>query len=147
MFPTDTDNAPQSADLNPAVDLAAYHALIAERIPIIMVSTGQYPNLDPMNPAALSHHIVTDLLRRQLGFQGAVMTDDLQRPTGHSPSEAAVFAALAGADIVFACSDPSGGEVAYSGLLQAAQTGRIPRAVIETANAQIRGLKAQYATG
>jgi beta-N-acetylhexosaminidase len=147
MFPTDTDNALQHANLTPSVDLVPYHQLIAQRLPIIMVSTGFYDNLDPSNPAALSHHIITDVLRGQLGFQGAVMTDDLQRPTGHSTSESAVLAALAGADIVLACSDTAGGELAYSGLLQAAQSNQIPRATIEAADTQVRALKHQYATG
>lgn len=143
-FPVDTDNALQHADLQ-GIDTVPYQTLIAQHIPIIMVSTGVYPNEDPANPAALSHHIISDLLRGQLGFQGVVMTDDLQRPTGHSTGDSAVLAATAGADIILACSDDNGGPLAYSALLAAAQSGRIPRATITAAYDQIQKLKNQYA--
>ena len=112
-----------------------------------MVSTGVYDNSTPPTRRRSRTTSSIDVLRGQLGFQGAVMTDDLQRPTGHSTSESAVLAALAGADIVLACSDSAGGGLAYSGLLQAAQSGQIPRATIETAYTRVRALKRQYATG
>ena len=146
MFPTDTDNALQHA-VDSSIDVAPYHQLIAQHISVIMVSTGVYDNLDAANPAALSPRIIGGLLRGQLGFQGVVMTDDLQRPTGHSTAASAVLAAAAGADIVLACSDSAGGGLAYQGLLQAAQSRQIPRATIEAAYQHVRALKNQYATG
>ena len=66
---TDTDFALEKINLSTA-DLAPYHTLIAQNIPLIMVSTAVYTNFDPNAPAALSHAIVTDLLRNRLGFRG-----------------------------------------------------------------------------
>jgi beta-N-acetylhexosaminidase len=42
-----------------------------------MVSTAIYQRIDPGVPAIFSHRIVTDLLRRRLGFGGVVITDDI----------------------------------------------------------------------
>src|SRR5438067_11585621 len=44
----------------------------------MMICHAQYPQLDEDNfPASLSHNIITGLLRQELGFDGLVMTDDL----------------------------------------------------------------------
>jgi beta-N-acetylhexosaminidase len=44
----------------------------------MMICHGWYPCFEPEKmPATLSHRIVTDLLRSELGFDGFVMTDDL----------------------------------------------------------------------
>ena len=43
-----------------------------------MVSTAIYPDLGAQKPAAFSPAIVQGLLRDQLGFDGVVITDDLE---------------------------------------------------------------------
>ena len=54
---------------------------------------------DPNTPATLSSHILTDLLRNELGFQGLVFTDAMDMggiTVRFAPGEAAVRAVLAG---------------------------------------------------
>src|SRR5437879_8063094 len=56
---------------------------------------------DPNTPATLSHNILTDLLRKQLGFQGLVVTDAMDMggiTVRYAPGDAAVRAFLAGVD-------------------------------------------------
>ncbi|MEI4896869.1 glycoside hydrolase family 3 N-terminal domain-containing protein, partial [Klebsiella pneumoniae] len=44
----------------------------------MMICHGWYPCFGPkITPASLSHRIVTELLRGELGFEGLIMTDDL----------------------------------------------------------------------
>jgi beta-N-acetylhexosaminidase len=43
----------------------------------VMISSASYPKLDRAAIAAFSHPIVTDLLRKRLGFTGLVISDDL----------------------------------------------------------------------
>src|SRR5437762_5708332 len=44
----------------------------------MMICHGWYPCFEPKKtPASLSHRVVTELLREELGFEGLVMTDDL----------------------------------------------------------------------
>lgn len=57
--------------------LQPFQDAIDEGAPIVMVSTAQYPNLDPANQAAFSPPIVTDLLREKMGFDGVVFSDDV----------------------------------------------------------------------
>jgi beta-N-acetylhexosaminidase len=69
---------------------------------MVMMSSALYPNLDPDNQALYSSAIVTDLLREQLGWEGVVITDDVNAaaladiPAG----ERAVGFIDAGGDIV-----------------------------------------------
>ena len=50
----------------------------AGRVDSMMICHGWYPCFEPEKTAAsLSRRIVTDLLRREMGFAGLVMTDDL----------------------------------------------------------------------
>jgi beta-N-acetylhexosaminidase len=60
-----------------AADLIPFAA--AARIPVsgIMLSHIRYLQLDPVWPASLSARIAADLLRRQIGYRGLVLTDDL----------------------------------------------------------------------
>ena len=44
----------------------------------MMICHGWYPVFEPeKTPASLSHRVITELLREEMGFQGLIMTDDL----------------------------------------------------------------------
>lgn len=60
-----------------ASDLAPFRAAIAGNVAGIMLSHIRYTRLDPVWPASLSPAVTSDLLRTRLGYQGVVMTDDL----------------------------------------------------------------------
>jgi len=62
-----------------ARELVPYRRLRAS-LPIIMVGHACYPALqgEPVSPASLSHAVVTDCLRHQLGYRGLILTDDLE---------------------------------------------------------------------
>lgn len=57
-------------------DLLPYTALMPE-LDAIMACHLNFPQLDPKYPASLSHRIVTHLLRDQIGYEGLILTDDL----------------------------------------------------------------------
>jgi beta-N-acetylhexosaminidase len=141
---TNTDYGLQRITLQTS-DLQPYHQLIAEQVPLIMVSTAIYENLDPSAPAALSPTVISGLLRQDLHYHGVVMTDDLERPTGHSTADAVVHAAQARADIVLVSTTETAGAVAYRALLSAAQTGQISPSAVSDAYQHIMALKKNYA--
>jgi beta-N-acetylhexosaminidase len=63
-------------DLN-RTELAIFRAF-AQKVSSMMVCHAWYPALDPVKtPASLSRSIVTDLLVSEFGFNGLIMTDDL----------------------------------------------------------------------
>jgi beta-N-acetylhexosaminidase len=58
--------------------VAAFGALAGSPAhPFVMVSTATYTQIDATAPAAFSPVVITDLLRRTLGFDGVVVSDDL----------------------------------------------------------------------
>jgi beta-N-acetylhexosaminidase len=71
-----------------------------------MTAHAVYPALDPGTPATLSRKIITGLLRKKLGFEGLVITDDLEMGAvagGAGVPGGAVAAFDAGADILLVC--------------------------------------------
>lgn len=66
----------QIADLE-AFELPPFSAAIHSGVAGIMLSHIRYPGLDPEWPASLSTAIARDLLRGEMGYDGLVLTDDL----------------------------------------------------------------------
>jgi beta-N-acetylhexosaminidase len=124
-----------------AQDLAPYIELFQrkdDRVRCVMVSHGGFPNIDIskgvtgglLEPASLSHNIVTNLLRNELGYQHLVITDDLEMGAiaKHCEIEAAVVRAfLAGNDMMLICARPDIIRRGYHGLLGVAQNGKLPK--------------------
>jgi len=89
-------------------DLRPFAAAAAADVSGIMTSHAVYPALDPGVPATMSHRIITGILRDELGYQGLVITDDLEMGAiagDRGISEAALAAFMAGADILLICKD------------------------------------------
>lgn len=96
-------------------------------------------------PATVSPKITTDLLRRELGFRGLVVTDaiDMGGIADHfEPGEAAVRAILAGADQLVKPNDP---DVSVAAVLAAARSGRIPAERLDEAARRVLEEKARLA--
>lgn len=83
-------------------DLAAFVEVLASKPPLVMTAHVLYPDLDPNLPASLSPKITRELLRDSLGYNGAVITDDLEMKAlaSYSPAEIATLALAAGNDIL-----------------------------------------------
>lgn len=58
-------------------ELIPFKALINEQIPLIMTAHILFPHIDPKLPATLSPAILKSILRDELGFEGVVVSDDL----------------------------------------------------------------------
>lgn len=57
--------------------LEPFRANIEAGVGLVMMSSARYPKLDAKNPAMFSEKIVTGLLRDDLGYDGVVITDDV----------------------------------------------------------------------
>ncbi len=65
------------ADAMQTTDLLPFKAAIEHNVAGIMLSHIRYPKMDAQWPASLSAIIAHDLLRKQMGYHGVIMTDDL----------------------------------------------------------------------
>jgi beta-N-acetylhexosaminidase len=59
------------------VDGEPFRAAIAAGVAAVMLAHIRYTAIDPQWPASLSQRVVQDLLRKKMGYEGVVITDDL----------------------------------------------------------------------
>jgi beta-glucosidase-like glycosyl hydrolase/CubicO group peptidase (beta-lactamase class C family) len=127
------------------LELVPFRAAIAAGVDSIMTGHLSIPALepDPNTPATLSKNILTDLLGKELGFQGLVITDAMDMggiTVRFAPGEAAVRAIEAGADALLMPPVP---DAAFESLQEAVKSGRISRERLDTAVRRILEAKAR----
>ncbi len=104
-------------------DLLPFKASVFAGVPLVMTAHVLYPDLDPAAPATLSRPILEGLLRKKIGFNGAVVSDDLEMKAiskSLPPHKAALRAVSAGCDMVIFGSDMGEAERAAEELARAA---------------------------
>ncbi len=113
----------QSAERIRRVELAPFRAAVAADVASMMTAHVVYPALDPARPATLSPAICTGL-RREIGFEGMLVSDDLemQAIAARMPVEqAAVEAVAAGCDALLVCWSDEKQERAVEALVREAE--------------------------
>jgi len=137
-------------------DLAPYIELFQradDRVRVVMVSHGGFPNIDIrkgtthglLEPASISHSIVSHLLRQELGYKHLIVTDDLEMGAiaKHCEIEdASVRAFLAGEDMLLICATPATIRRGYYALLKAAREGQVSEKRIHASLKRIADTKA-----
>jgi beta-N-acetylhexosaminidase len=114
---------------------------------MIMTTDVLMPALDPTMPAELSHTIVTDILRHQLGYDGVVLTDALYMlgiANKWSLPQAVVLSIEAGNDMILGVRDSSVLAESVAALKQAIANGSLSMEQINESVARIIALKIQY---
>lgn len=116
-------------ELEPAVaaerEFAPFRRCINEGVQSLMIGHIVVPFLDAQDPASLSAHVVSDLLRQQWGFQGLVTTDALDMgaiTSRYTSGQAALKAVMAGCDVVLMPENP---HEAIEALIRAIESGEL----------------------
>ena len=118
------------------LDLLPFAQIAREKTPwAVMLAHISFPKLDPTGtPATFSKPIVTDILRKRLGYDGVVMTDDIEMggaTTIKSVGERAVRAVEAGADLIMLAWSKKAQAEAVEGVYKAVKSGRVSEARID----------------
>lgn len=112
-----------------ATELVPFRAAIERNIASLMTAHVVFSGLDPSGPATMSRAILHDLLRVELGYQGVVVSDDLEmKAITQSAGEAAVAAMTAGCDMLLVCSDEARQDEAFEALRKEAEASEAFRA-------------------
>lgn len=128
-------------------ELIPFKKAIKEGCKAIMVSHILLDKIDKQNPSSMSETVVTDILREQLGFDGVVITDDMEMGAiteNFTIEDACVQSIIAGCDIVLI---GSGNESIYN-TIQAIKdsilNGKITEERINESVVRIIKLKNEY---
>ncbi|MCD8355749.1 MAG: glycoside hydrolase family 3 protein [Clostridia bacterium] len=124
-------------------DLTVFEAGIEADAAFVVVSNMTAPAFDTV-PCALSSKVITDLLRKEMGYDGIIITDKLTDAaiTGaYSNGDAAVQAVQAGADMLLC---PPSISDAYSAISEAVANGTITQDRIDESAARILTAKLEY---
>ncbi|MFZ2054007.1 MAG: glycoside hydrolase family 3 N-terminal domain-containing protein [Candidatus Aminicenantales bacterium] len=154
-FPGHGDTAMDSHNLMPTieadlnrlekVELYPFARAIEAGVEAVMTAHLYVPALDPTPglPATLSPLILTDLLRKKLGFNGLIVTDAMGMggiTRSFSARDAALRAVKAGVDMVLLPPDPEG---VIESLVAAVESGEIAPSRIDESVKRILALKAR----
>ena len=127
----------QSPERLQAVELVPFRAGVQADVACIMTGHVLVPALDEKRPATLSPIIIDGLLKREMGYRGIVISDDLgmkaiSESTGLG--EAMVLSLLAGCDAVLLCNQTADEQaMALEAVVKAVESGRLPMTRVDDA--------------
>ena len=131
-----------------AVELVPFRAAIEADVAAIMTAHILIPALDEERPATLSPRIVDGMLRKRLGYQGLVLSDDLEMraiSAKYGVPEATVLAIAAGCDAVLMCGASQEPQAAaLEAVIRAVEDGTLPLKRVEDAIARHRRVKERF---
>jgi beta-N-acetylhexosaminidase len=107
-------------------DLVPFKAAIATGAPSIMTGHLNVSSVDSGVPASMSRKVITGVLRKELGYDGLIVSDSLGMGAvvkRYPGGEAAVQAIKAGSDLALM---PADNDRAYAAVLAALKSGEIP---------------------
>lgn len=127
------------------LELVPFAAAIESGVPMIMMGHLSAPNIVGDNtPASLSNVMVTDLLRKEMGYDGIVITDALEMAAAegvYADEALGVLAIQAGCDIALM---PPDYQAAYSGILEAVKSNVLDETRIDESLRRILKVKLSY---
>jgi beta-N-acetylhexosaminidase len=138
-------------DLNTlkATDLLPFEAAIQSKVAGIMLAHIRYQKLDALWPASLSPRIAGDLLRNRMGFDGIVLTDDLDMGAikKHYDIKSAIHQILlADIDVALICRSRPDIENAFNEILNSLASSQTLKLKGEESAGRILKLKRKYLT-
>ncbi|MBU1405520.1 MAG: beta-N-acetylhexosaminidase [Proteobacteria bacterium] len=128
-------------------DLVPFAAAIRAGVAGVMTSHTVYPQLDPEFPATLSPRILGGVLRDELGYDGMVVTDDLEMGAIENEgtvADAALVAFKAGADMLLICHEHAKIIAAHE-LLSGAVGGEVSEERVRRSLERIGGVRRRFA--
>ncbi|WNG30632.1 beta-N-acetylhexosaminidase [Cystobacter fuscus] len=132
------------------VELVPFRAFAQAGLASLMTAHVLFDALDPKVPATMSPRALNGLLREELGFDGVLVSDDLEMKAiadHYSVEEAAVQGTLAGVDLFLVCHQADVQRRAIEALVRAVESGRVPRERIAEAHRRLARLESRFAHG
>ncbi len=129
------------------IELKPFYHTIDNGLEAVMTAHVLYTAIDDRYPATLSKKVLEGLLRKEIGFKGIVITDDLGMGAiekNYQIEKAGALALEAGADILLICHDIDKQKRAIESLHKALRSGKISKKRTEESYSRILGVKKKY---
>jgi beta-N-acetylhexosaminidase len=130
-----------------AVELLPFRAVISEGVGAVMTTHILFPALDPDRPATMSRAVLTNLLRKELGYTGVVITDCLEMEAIASTvgtPRGALESLKAGADVVLVCHTLETQRETVRVIRESVTTGELPSERVAEAAGRVLDAKRRF---
>lgn len=146
----DLPSLPHGFERLDAVELVPFAAYAKAGLASVMTAHVIFEALDAAVPATMSRKVMTGLLRERLGFQGVIVSDDLEMKAvaDHFPIERAVVEGLdAGVDCFLVCHQAAVQRRAIDAVVSAIRSGRVSEAQLRAAHGRVAAMTRRFARG
>lgn len=129
------------------IEFAPFRAAIKAGVEMIMTAHILAPGFDSNYPATLSEVFLKTYLREELGFNGIIVSDDIEMKAvadRYSVPEIIELGLRAGVDLFLVCKDTEKMALALETAHKLVESGKISRTQIEGSLARVQTLKAKY---
>jgi len=147
---TDLPKLPHDLKRLRDVELVPFAAYAKAGLASVMTAHVIFEALDPKVPATMSAKVLDGLLRKELGFDGVVVSDDLEMKAvadHFSIERAVVEGVLAGVDLFLVCHHADVQRRAIEALVKAVERGEISNDRLAQAQARVSGLVRRFVHG
>lgn len=146
----DLPRLPHAMERLEAVELVPFAAYAEAGLASVMTAHVIFDALDPGVPATMSQKVMTGLLRERLGFQGVIVSDDLEMKAiadHFSIERAVVDGVAAGVDCFLVCHRAEVQRAAINAVVQAVRSGKLDERTVVAAHARVKALVDRFARG
>ncbi len=130
-----------------SLELVPFKRAINENVPCIMISHIMLSQIDDINPSSMSRTLINDILRKDLNFDGVIVTDDMTMgaiTNNYDISKACIKSINAGADLLLVCYGYDNEIDIINNIKNEVNKGNIPIERINESVYRILSLKQEY---
>lgn len=129
------------------LELIPFQHAIDEGADMVMAAHILLPKIDGKHPSSLSNEVINGILRKQIGFKGVTITDDMTMEAiagNYDLGDAAVMSVEAGSDIIMVAHDYNKVVKVITALKKAVENGEISEVTIDESVQRILKVKEKY---
>lgn len=129
------------------VELAPFKAAAAAGIASFMTAHVIFQAVDPKYPATMSRAVLTGILREKLGYDGMVVTDDVEMKAiadNYGVEEAVLLGLNAGVDHFLCCHTAALAHRAIDAIVQAVQSGKLSQQTLDAATRRFQRVRQRF---
>jgi len=130
------------------VELAPFEAAARAGFASFMTAHVLFEAVDAKYPATMSRAVLTGILRKRLGYDGLVVSDDIEMKAiadNYGVEEAVLLGLDAGVDHFLCCHTAELAHCAIDAIVRAVEAGQLSRAVLDSATRRFDAVRARFA--